>query len=80
MDESYLEEPGASEFDHLRSSSGSQRVPVTDLEELIVISAPWVSARISSGLLAGEGNQLRPEQVQRGGCAGRIPNFAENLG
>jgi hypothetical protein len=34
MDEGYLEEPGASEFDHLRSSSESQRVPATDLEEL----------------------------------------------
>jgi hypothetical protein len=46
MDEGYLEEPGASEVDHLRSSSGSQRVPVTDLEELIVLSAPWVGATI----------------------------------
>jgi hypothetical protein len=27
-----------------------------------------------------EGNRLRPEQHQRGGYAGRTPNFAKNLG
>jgi hypothetical protein len=46
MDEGYLEGPSASEFDHLRSSSGSQQLPVTDLEELMVLSAPWVDATL----------------------------------
>ena len=45
---------------------------VTDLEELLVLSALWVGATVFQGLLdPGEGNQLRPEQHQHAGCAGR---------